>query len=533
MDTGRDMSDLNTDSGVFEEFLRNTGYTAAGWTGADSRPGRIVMSEDYAAESGGILKAVSRRAAGVIRQDLKGLEIRDTAAEYGDRWKYILTHSHPHLDEYLASLLLRSSLPDEMYRLTQDETALYSADDDASAKAVWPSAALLGVGNTVNGGAEAMLIFDEHETPGGEKKNSSLVMLMKRYLIGSQQPPKALYQMLRETNYIDQYGEVHPKDISAYAKHLQSVPLPSAGGELMTPEWKFAVMDFCLAAFYLGLRTQDQSFRLRREWEPALRSSLDDFAVRTPLRGQRGFDRALEKIRGYLTDQFAWGAAHGKLKYAIPSPSDPSKKSEAELNMLVPYLPALCSVYWGEKLSRMMLYPLWECRVNREMLTESGYQDLCRDIPRGDEEAFGLKTGCGTLNVACCKRKTPDGQTVKIIDLAPSGGLESPAPLNQYIKNKAGGMGIAIYRGIRSGTTMLCKGAGIDQELWRRICEKLVEEEGASDDPVRRGSWHVTRNPMGIAPFLLNGNATHRYVPKSAVTAVSLAGIVDSFLEQG
>ena len=68
--------------------------------------------------------------------------------------------------------------------------------------------------------------------------------------------------------------------------------------------------------------------------------------------------------------------------------------------------------------------------------------------------------------------------------------------------------------------------------LWERICGALVELEGASDAEESPGAWHVTRHPNGIAGFLLNGNAAHRYAPQTSITAQSLARIADQCAAQ-
>ena len=519
---------------VFKDYLKTTGFLSGKALSESDLwmkkyPGIIHLDESFVSESGGMLLAVSRKAANIIRKDLRPLVIRDPAAEYKQQWQYILMHKYPHLDEYLSSLMLRSCIPDDMHGLIQDEIALLSASDDADAKKRWPHAVLLGIGNTANGGAQPMLLLDEHESPGKEKKHSSLVMLTKRYLLGGRQAPPAFYKMIRETNFIDQYGDIYPKDISAYAKHLQTVPLLSANGQYMFPEWKCAVMDGCLTAFYIGLQAPKPWYMDRRVWESTLRLSFEDFAYRTPLRSEPRFSSVYNKILKYLTDRFARAMDRGETKYTIPAENGKASV-ETELHMLVSYLPALCFRLWGAGLGQMLLYPLWECRVYREMMTERCYSELCKIIPAGAVSVEPTETNIGRISVNNCLISDDPEHPIRIIDFAPINGNNSPASLNQFIKNNAGGYGFAIFRNRLTGTIALTKGDKIDREMWERICNRLIEEEGQTEDPDNPGAWHVTRNPNGYAPFLLNGNATHRYVPRSHITAASLARIVDEFL---
>lgn len=490
-------------------------------------PGEIRMSDEYIAQSGGLMRAVSRKAAQILRGDLQGLDIRQFPEEITANWRHILLHSHPHMDEYLAAYLLRSCLPDSMHTLTTGETALYSRTDDAQAKATWPHAAVLGVGNVVNGGAQAMLLFDEHEAGGEEKTISSLVMLMKRYMLGTQKPPYALYQLLREVDHIDQYGTSHPKALSTYTKFMQNTPLHTIGDEFMCAEWKTAVVDACLAAFYLALKTPGLNFRNKLAWLPMMRASLEDFAQRTALRHHPDFDAAYRKISNFMTDSFAYRAARGDTKYLIPAQQNLAKTTEAEFNMLTPYLPLLCFRFWGGALGQLLLCPLWECRFYSEMLNTANYRAL-RKLAPAKQDTFGPEaTGIGRLTVRTC-RNTLDSLPVKIIEYAPAPGQGAPAPVNQYIRTELEGCGLSIFRNTGSGTMVIGKSEKIPAALWEMICDRLVALEGLSDDLTQCGAWHVTRNPAGLAPFLLNGNPTHRYVPESTVDAQQLADIVDA-----
>ena len=218
--------------------------------------GIIYLSDEYMVQSGGLFRAISRKSTELLRRDLKNFNIKQFSPDCCKKWKYILMHCQPHVDEYLSSFFLRACLPASMDKFMVGETILFSKDHDIEAQRIWPEAAVLGVGNTINGGANALLLFDEHAVNQDSAEEGSLIMLMKHYLLGSQRLPKPFYDMVREINYIDQYGTSHPKSLAVYTKYIQAARLPTANLEEMPPEWKCALMDAVFAAYYYAIRNE-------------------------------------------------------------------------------------------------------------------------------------------------------------------------------------------------------------------------------------------------------------------------------------
>lgn len=521
------LTDQSITNPALETYLTLSGFRtptgeldATGALGAFT--GRIQLDDNYIIRSGGLLQAVSRKSAEILRQELQGLAPRAIPDDLRRQWHSILLHAHPHLDEYFASLFLRACLPDDMHTLETGETALFSRTDDAQAQARWPHAAVLGVGNTVNGGATPLLLFDEHEAHGDDKRISSLAMLMKRYMLADQQLPSPLFTLLRETDHIDQYGASHPKSLATGIKHLHSTPLPCLGHACLTPEWKTAIVDACLAALCMALKTPSLRFRSRQIWQPTLEAFLRDFAARTPLRHEPGFDAARRKLQDFMTHSFAYRAARGDTKYRLPD------GTEAELIMLTPYLPRVCCELWGGALTQLLLHPLYESRFCAEMRSAGAYQVLRRSIPAAPGVLERKDTEIGRLTVLQCRGKV-DGQPIRIIELEAAPHVTAPGAINHYIHN-SGGLGFSIFHSAATATIVLGKGDQIPPALWEAVVTRLVALEGASDDPAACGAWHVTRSPAGLAPFLLNGNPTHRYVPRSAISAGMLVRLVDECL---
>jgi len=67
-----------------------------------------------------------------------------------------------------AILLFKACLPPNKRNVPIEEAIIHSCDNDIAAKSTWPEAAVFGIGNTVNGGAKPLLMYDEH-VPHGQK----------------------------------------------------------------------------------------------------------------------------------------------------------------------------------------------------------------------------------------------------------------------------------------------------------------------------------------------------------------------------
>lgn len=516
----------------FDLMLKNAGFISPSneleVSGSLLRYRSVVsLGQDYILQSGGLLRAVSRKSAEMLRSELSGLSITRYSDEIMARWRYILLHCQPHLDEYISSLLLRACLPDEMHRLIVDETVLYYRFDDKEAQYLWPSSAVLGVGNSANGGAEPLLLFDEHIPNGSQAKQTSLAMTMKRNLLGKQHPPNALYEMLREVNYIDQFGSSHPKSLAVYIKHMQSVLLPTASGLTMSPEWKCAALDAYLAAYLYAIKSDSMPFETKSYWEPALKLSLGDFASRTALREYPEFQSSFHKVQNYLTNRFAYNAQRNGLCYYIPNANKPTKTSSAKYHLLVPYLPYVMFRVWGGALGQCLLMPLWEGRILHDMM----FSRTCAKVSENmsfDGEGVCSIPEVGEIDVRMTKRFCVDGVSATVLDVTPINQMIPASAFNHVLKKIAGGVGFTIFRNPDTNSIVLTKGSNISQEVWERLCRELLELEGSSDNCECCGAWHESRSINGLAPFLLNGNPTHRYAPSSRITAGMVVDMLDS-----
>lgn len=514
-----------------ETFLNNTNLFSKNGKSFGPDPsgnnrGIINLSDEYIVQSGGLFRAISGKSTELLRRDLRNYDIKKFSPDCCRKWKYILMHCQPHVDEYLSSFFLRACLPGSMDQFKVGETILFSKDHDVEAQRIWPQAAVLGVGNTVNGGANALLLFDEHEVNQDSAEDGSLIMLMKHFMLGSQRLPKPFFDMVREVNYIDQYGTTHPKSLAVYTKYIQATRLPTANLEEMYPEWKCALMDAVFAAYYYAIRNESP-YQKKRIWEPALTRSLEHFKETTKIRFEPEFQASFKKISDNLTKGFSYHASRGSLHYSIPNLKNPEKSSSEIYHLLVPYLPNILFHLWGDSMGQLLVYPFWECRILHDIMFTRTYSFLEKNVSYGMPAVADWNTDIGILSMKYTEKYMIHDRPVMVMDLKPNTPSNTLSAVNNFIKKKADGAGISIYRNTGTGSIIITKGEKIPGELWKYICEALIKEEGNSDEMGNDGAWHITKNPSGIAPFILNGNPTHRYVRKSKVTADSLAALID------
>ncbi|MDR0861750.1 MAG: hypothetical protein LBN30_03110 [Oscillospiraceae bacterium] len=506
-----------------------------------------VTAEEITA-AGGLSAAITLKAAQILRETVSALEIPPQETDKLAQLKYLTPHRAPHLDEYLAMLMFRACLPEEYRNLETRETTLFSLRDDAEAKALWARSAVFGIGGTANGGATALLGFDEHVPDGESRDSDSLTMLLKRRMFGSQAVPPALYTLLNEVDCIDSSGGAHPKNLASYIKNLQNTPITSDGA-YMDPTWKTAVCDGALSALLMALR-DDVPLSDRRVWLPAVRATLDNYRNRSPLKSDPLFADAYSKVRNLFLTTFDKEISKGAtlLTYAdeqgrrVPRKSK-SGRTTAQI-MLMPYIAAAVQRYWGAELGELILAPFWHTRIAREMAHTRVSRALTRDAKPTGAGYEELQTEVGRVTlIRCLPAEIPiaDGVSMTgeswIIDFDADETVAAPGAINRYLQTNNNGLGYTIFRDAHSGTIVLSKGSSTPESEWVAVVNALLEDEGSSDaqdlapsatgEPAEIGCWHVTRNANGYAAFLLNGNPAHRYVPKSAICADMLADIVE------
>jgi hypothetical protein len=104
--------------------------------------------------------------------------------------------------------------------------------------------------------------------------------------------------------------------------------------------------------------------------------------------------------------------------------------------------------------------------------------------------------------------------------MTPAAGIAraNQAIASLFNKDNAG-CGLILIKDSSLGTSVLFKGSGIPEDKWQALVALIKSKEDEC--------WHVIYNSGGtIAPFIINGNKAHQYVPRSTLDATTLVELV-------
>ena len=79
------------------------------------------------------------------------------------------------------------------------------------------------------------------------------------------------------------------------------------------------------------------------------------------------------------------------------------------------------------------------------------------------------------------------------------------------------GVGYEIFRNLdKNGQSLiLTRGKKIPVKIWERLVDILIKQDGSADSKKKIGHWHRVTNSDGkLGTYILNGSASHKYVPK-------------------
>jgi hypothetical protein len=506
----------------------------------------IKLTPEYIKESGGLIPSVTRRSAEIVRKIIGNAQF--SAPPNIQHLTRIITHKNPHLDEYMAILIFRAILPPEKRLIPLEEMALSSTDNDQVAKAMWPKAAVFGMGGIHTGGAKALVTYDEHTKSGQKKKNGSATMLILHKLFSSK-PPTPLLRLCEEIDHVDAFGGAHFKHIGNYIKDLHDVSIllkkanvrqPSIA-ESLSPQWKEAIINSCIAALLIAIvekydqKNKDYIFTRKGYWEVFLRDSLEIYQKKTLLYGSPYFSESFNEVKKRIF-AYNWKSDDAYLTERQPDGTRKLKNNEPIQQLsLMPFIAALCQEYWGPILGQIILSHFWEVRIMRQITffcvkntLENNLKDLSRNYPFINSEI-------GSISLFLCNDVyDPEGElkTPLIIEINAHPNLVNvKAALDDFLNRSNQGFGYTLLHQQRTGTIVLTKGKSTSYEEWVNLCDLLIEIEGNSDEKPA-GCWHRTENMEGkLESFLLNGNAAHQYVPKSSINGESLKALINRLHE--
>jgi hypothetical protein len=505
----------------------------------------LTISQAETQRAGGFLAVLTDKSCEYIRSLLPQSAVVGFDGKEADLER-IIVHTNPHLDEYFAEFIFRSCLPKERRGCGFAEQSIYSKTADLACQHLWPTAAVLGIGGTVSGGVNPLFLFDEHvidEEIGKSKRTaSSCSQLVSQKLIRRLPPPLEI--LLSEVNAIDEYANAHEQNLANLIKPLHEVRFttkidPASGNfvsDFLTPDWKRAIVDASITAIAYCLQEKIDLVGNPDDKKALLKESLENYKLNSPHSSHPDFEAALKFIRDTYFDQakvFSEAVLkkdedrNGKI---VKVPILDAAGNEIPQLFLLSRVVFACEHCWGENIRNIIATHFWEVamqsQLNFILVRRSVAEMFDKNVKRFVSSAGAIcREVLPPMNVGG-GRKFP----VWLVSIAPTSSvflankgvanfINEENNVEADSRRRAKGCGLVLVQDRIQGTTALFKCSAISDDKW----EKLVNLIRAREPDC----WHVVPTPSGgIASFILNGNKTHRHVPRTGLDIVTLSGLV-------
>ena len=471
----------------------------------------LKINKKYIQKNGGLLHAISIKSSEYLGYllDKKNRAYRSLQIDQLDR---TISHKNPHLDEYFADLLFRSILPAHKRHIDFMEMSIYSHNNDSACKAFWPNAAVFGIGGTVSGGAKPILSFDEHEENGEKSVFSSSQMVINTFIKGFL--PKSIRQMINEVNKIDAFGGAHPLHIGNIIKTGHFVQFTFQKSEFLyndktgclSPLWKKSLMDASITSIIYVLEHNIDINTPSKEMSDIITQSLETFIQGSISRHDTSFQTIITTIKSNMLN----------LKGIFNVAKLPPQKRNPQLLLLSKVCFALYKT-WPKEIADMIMMHFWQILYQGQQSFVELY-DICLTLPNNTTlpciygEIIKKEIYNSSINPQHNKFSKNKALPKKlwIIHCNQTPGLiMGNRPLMNYVNKNNMGFGIVILRNKFGCTGAIFKGVGVPYDLWETLVDKICE--------IEEDCWHkVLSGGSGeYAPFLINGNPSHQYVPFS------------------
>jgi hypothetical protein len=463
--------------------------------------------------------------------ELDGMcEARDPDPRFA-RLERCVVHEAPHLDEYLAELLFRLALPAEQRGLPLVEGALHAPGAAEDVRALWPTAAVFGLGRGEAESAEALFLYDEHRLPDGPRQAASCATLVARDRCRHLAPP--LQRILDETAYIDAHGSAgdwHLNNLikmvheSLYANPGYRAEAAVRAAVNLAKRDLFTVMLAAVARALTDGVPLDDPEALKRSMKVLLasfkRERQDDSPHATrvlELMATRYLNTAV------MLRDIAWASA---FEQAGVPPNERLRRERRKLLCLHAIVHA-CRHIHGEETTLSVCGSL----LDADYRFRATGMTISAALPTTlREPAVAVETPLGLLRlqvlpdvdfaVALRAPQATHALTTRY-PLALAAMTAAPAAiqphrsLTQFLGRQHLGVGLVFIEDGETGSKYLGKGRGVSDAFWARLTAHIDAQ-----DP---GAWTIITDNGRQAPFILNGNRAHRAVAPAHLTLDSLA----------
>lgn len=471
----------------------------------------LKITQRETTESGGFLEALTSVSTDYLHTLLRPYS-KTSLNRHPD---YFIVHKAPHLDEYLAELLFRASLPKNERNGSFMEMALNS-DDDLMAQAYWSKAAVFGIGSEQTSGKYAFLLFDEHYSAGGRKEESCAQIVVNKCYT---QLPKNIQRIVDEANIIDSQGGAHPLHLNNIMKTchllLYNYGTNHSGRRMsgkLTDSWKRAVVNaiisslICAMEEKLDIYSQDTLKRYSREL-------LDRYSKSSPYINLKYFDDAIQSLRSSL----------GNIKIEKDEiVNDPNIQM-----LLLPIISAAACQVWGTEIGYFLLVHFWESEILKNIHYKRVYTLLEKSFAHHPPKPI-YNNDLSIATYIIKEKKFTGGKdkggkfypaqypsNLWVISCKHNNfALQPNKAIGSYISSENFGVGLNLIENTKEGTKVLFKGRHVPMDFWNKLVDKLQSLEP--------GLWYRVSDSAG---FLINGTPAHRYISLSTLTLRSLAKI--------
>lgn len=479
----------------------------------------LQFTKEYQNQNGGFLHAISKKSAQYLKQVLRNKGSLKKLPIDLKKLDRTISHTHPHLDEYFADLLFRSCLPDYKMDIDFMEMSVQSQEYDSTCEAYWPNAAVMGIGATLNHKPKSIYLFDEHVKNGKVKDLSCSQIvadqMLKKFL------PFSVYTVLREVNEIDAAGGAHTQHIGNIIKTAHNVRFMfkkekayhNSLQNWLPPQWKKTIMDASIIAIIYCLENNIELWKNFKERANALKESMEYYFENCPYQKDPVFNQAVQFLRATYRNQ-----SPSFLKAVLPI-----SKNKGQLMLLGRVCYAL-EVCWGKDIAKIIMMNFWEVVYQGQAIFNDAILELKSLCSLHVDQSIHSKYGSfqrQTIKLRNIKSLDSYVKDLWIFYVEPTPMFVlGNRPLMYLLNQQNSAYGIAFFNDSFNFRKAIFRGKNVPYELWKRLIDHVCKLEPEC--------WHKSYryNTDIYAPFLINGNPAHGYVPQSQIDLKDLVYLI-------